>query len=359
MAASSPRYGAVRTLVVDDSPFMRTIISDILEEGGIEVIGVAADGQEALELVDRFEPDVITMDVEMDGMDGLEAVDRIMTKNPTPILMLSAHTASNADVTLEAIERGAVDFFTKPGGEVSAGMHSHREQLVTHVLSVATAQTVESTGEPESVSQITRPRALTTVLETDPTLVIGSSTGGPRLVTQIMRNLPIQSAFRVMIVQHMPEVFTGRFAHRLDETSEYTVFEADDGDTLPAGHAAVAPGGTHLEVSEANGTLHLQLSDDPPIHGVRPAVDPTMISVADHVTGPLFGVILTGMGADGAVGIESIKAAGGSTFAQDRETSTVFGMPQRAIETGAVDHIIAGHEFVDRLLTVVSEVATQ
>lgn len=327
----------VRVIVADDSHFMRSVISDILEEGGINVVAQARNGQEAVELVTRHDPDVVTMDVEMPTMDGIEAVEQIMDVHPTPVLMLSAHTDENADVTFEALDNGAVDFFTKPGGEVSMEMSRLKDQLVEMVASVAE---VDTTGGTDKGAARTVESATRTYVD-NPTLLIGSSTGGPKMVEQVLSELPIEADFRVLVVQHMPDGFTGRFASRIDSQSDYDVREATDGVRIGGGEALVAPGGQHLLVSNyVHGAVRVSLSDDPPVNSVRPAVDMTMSSAAEVIDDLLVGVILTGMGEDGAAGIKSIKAVDGRTIAQDEETSAVFGMPKRAIETGYVDEVL-------------------
>jgi two-component system chemotaxis response regulator CheB len=338
-----------RAVVADDSHFMRSVITDILRDGGIEVVGEARNGLEAVEAVDDLEPDVVTMDVEMPEMNGIEAVDRIMSTNPTPVLMLSAHTDENADVTFEALDKGAVDFFTKPGGEVSMEMSRLEDQLVDMVVSVAEVEATESDDE-DAPSQSTAASATTTYVD-NPTLLIGSSTGGPKMVERVLSELPLEANFRVLIVQHMPDGFTERFATRIDSRSDYDVWEAGDGDRLGGGEAVVAPGGYHMVVSNYHGgRLRVKLTEDPPVNSVRPAVDMTMSSAAEVITDPLVGVILTGMGEDGAAGIKSIKAVGGRTIAQDEETSAVFGMPKRAIETGYVDDVLPIEDITDGIL---------
>ena len=338
------RRTPTRAVVADDSHFMRSVISDILEEGGIEVVATAKHGRQAVEMVDEHDPDVVTMDVEMPEMNGIEAVERIMASSPTPILMLSAHTDEKADVTFEALEKGAVDFFTKPGGEVSMEMSRLKDQLVEMVHSVAEVDPTARTGSAGSASTdvagetVSRPAAEQYV--ENPTLVIGSSTGGPTVVERVLSELPVGADLRILVVQHMPDEFTERFADRLDGRSEYAVREAADGDRIGGGEALVAAGGYHMVVSNyRSGRLRVSLTEDPPVNSVRPAVDVTMESAAEVVTDPLVGVILTGMGEDGAEGIRAIKRAGGRTLVQDESSSAVFGMPKRAIETGKVDAV--------------------
>ncbi len=343
MGSSQPR-----AVVADDSHFMRSVITDILEESGISVVAQARNGLEAVDAVAEHDPDVVTMDVEMPEMNGIEAVERIMAEHPTPVLMLSAHTDENADVTFQALDAGAVDFFTKPGGEVSMEMSRLKDQLGEMVHSVAAVDVgAKTTRSSEQDSESREPQQFVE----NPTLLIGSSTGGPKMVEQVLSELPAAAAFRVLIVQHMPEGFTDRFASRINSRSEYDVREASDGDRIGGGEALVAPGGKHLIVSNYHtGRMRVKLTEDPPVNSVRPAVDMTMSSAAEVIDDPLIGVILTGMGQDGAAGITSIKAVGGKTIAQDEQTSAVFGMPKRAIETGYVDSVLAIDDIPDGII---------
>ncbi|MFC7079986.1 chemotaxis-specific protein-glutamate methyltransferase CheB [Halorussus caseinilyticus] len=341
-----------RAVVVDDSHFMRTVISDILEEGGIEVVAQAGDGEEGVRAVVEHDPDVVTMDVEMPSMDGIEAVEEIMATNPTPVLMLSAHTEDGAEATFEALEKGAVDFLAKPGGEVSTEISAHGDALVEKVRSATRA-------DPESVEEVDDPAG---TVDTDhgyvenPTLVVGASTGGPRVVERVLSSLPLEADLRVLVVQHMPDGFTGRFAERLDRRSEYDVCEATNNLRIGGGEAVVAKGDYHMEVAGfGNGRLRLRLQQEEAIHGVRPAIDVTMETAAEKIDGPLTGVVLTGMGSDGAAGIEAIKQAGGATLAQDEDTSSVFGIPARAIETGCVDSVRPADEMAKAILDTIRD----
>ena len=330
-----------RTVVVDDSPFMRGLITDLLADAGISVVGEAGDGAEALEVVASEQPDVVTMDVEMPGMDGLEAVDRLMDETPTPVLMLSAHTDEGAEVTFEALERGAVDFFAKPGGEVSAGVSSQADRLVEAVRSVAGAD-LDAATRGRSVRDDASAGAASTTgdtsLEEPVTVIIGASTGGPNAVERVMASLPAMDC-RIVIVQHMPEAFTSRFADRLDAASAYDVREATDGARIGAGEALVARGGNHTRIDGYRaGRLRVKLVDDDSLP-VAPSVDVTMRSAAETVDDPLVGAILTGMGSDGAEGIRAMADAGARTLAQSEDTCVIYGMPKRAVETGAVDEV--------------------
>jgi len=341
-----------QAVVVDDSHFMRTVISDILEDAGIDVVGQAGDGESGAAAVAEHDPDVVTMDVEMPRMNGIEAVEEIMATSPTPVVMLSAHTDDGAEATFEAMEKGAVDFLAKPGGEVSTEISAHGDALVEKVRSAARA-------DPASAGDVA---ATDDVVEADheyvenPTLVVGASTGGPRVVEKVLSDLPRAADFRVLIVQHMPDGFTERFAARLDRRSEYDVREAEDGMRIGGGQAVVAKGDYHMEVAGyGNGRLRIRLQREPQLHGVRPAIDVTMETAAETVSGPLTGVVLTGMGKDGAAGIEAISAVGGATLAQDEASCSVFGIPARAIETGSVDRVRSADEMGKAILDTIRE----
>jgi two-component system chemotaxis response regulator CheB len=378
-----------RVLVVDDSKFMRTVIGNALEKADYDV-ETAADGSAAVEAVAAFDPDVVTMDVEMPGMDGIDAVERIMTTNPTPILMLSVHTERETDATLDALERGAADFLHKPDGSGSRNIAHLTDEVVEKVDDLAEAdvssvalarasatayatRVERSSGTGRGVARNAvagggsdvplapdsgpagadmGPRigagpdedATPIPLDGDrtiaPTIVLGASTGGPKIIERLFEQLPPELEAKVLVVQHMPPGFTERFADRLDSRSAYDVREAADRDRLQPGEAAVAPGNFHLEVANDVGdALRLRVDDGERVHGVRPAIDVTMNSAAERVSEGLCGVVLTGMGRDGAAGMEAIKAAGGRTIAQDEATSPVFGIPCQAIETGCVDTI--------------------
>jgi len=361
------RDDAARVVVVDDSPFMRGLIADLLADAGVTVVGEAGDGEEALSVVAETRPDVVTMDVEMPGMDGIEAVERLMDETPTPVLMLSAHTAEGADVTFEALERGAVDFFSKPGGEVSTGVSRESERLVEAVRSVAgadlkaatrdrrerdsngasnssiateSAPSARSTSQPAAAqtSEPTTEPSPTVDVDGPLTVVIAASTGGPNAVERVLSALPMADC-RIVIVQHMPAAFTPRFAERLDAASAYDVREATDGARIGSGEALVASGGSHTRVdSYRAGRLRVKLDEDES-QSITPAADITMQSAADVVDGPLVGVVLTGMGSDAAEGIQAMADSGARTLAQSEGTCVIYGMPKRAVETGSVDEV--------------------
>ncbi|GGJ04337.1 chemotaxis response regulator protein-glutamate methylesterase [Halobellus salinus] len=389
--------GTTRAVVVDDSRFMRTLIRGLLEDGGIEVVGEASDGSAALDAVIEHDPDVVTMDIEMPSMNGIDAVEEIMGERPTPVLMLSAHAEENADVTFEALDRGAVDFVTKPGGEVTSSMPRVKRELVAKVESAARADlsattrlssaasdnggtaaaaagaegatTAGGSGAARRSSRAgRRSDNATGAAEASPaghaaaaypdvgTLVVGASTGGPNVVERVLTDLPREANLRVLVVQHMPEGFTERFATRLDGRSDYDIREAESGERLEPGAVRVAPGDYHLvTTSDRNGRLRLDLTETEPVHGVRPAIDITMASAVETVEGPLCAVLLTGMGRDGVDGVGRVARNGGHTVAQDEETSAIFGMPRRAIESGRVDTVAPAEGIAESALAYFAE----
>ena len=358
----------IRAVVADDSHFVRTVVEGILEEHGVEVVGLARDGKEAVEHVGKHQPDVVTMDVEMPEMNGIEAVERIMGSTPTPILMLSAHTDENADVTFDALERGAVDVYTKPGGEVSTQLSGHDDRLVEAVRSVANADvSARSTGTDRtntagaadrSADSVTGagPTAPTSATYVDrPTLLVAASTGGPSVVERILAEIPVETDFRVLVVQHMPSDFTDRFAARLDANTSFTFSEATDGARIGGGEGVVAAGGYHMEVGGyAAGRLRLKLTEDDPEHGVRPAANVTMRTAAATIDDPMVGVVLTGMGADGAEGVERLHEVGAHLIVQSEDSASVASMPRHAINTGVVDEVTPTEKIASAICTAIT-----
>lgn len=339
-------------VVVDDSQFMRIQIREILEEGGHTIIGEAENGTVAVETIAELNPDVVTMDVKMPGMDGIEAVEKLMETQPTPVLMLSRYTEEGAETTLEALDAGAVDFMMKPDGEVTASLVQYADDLVDLVDVVADADidrkvaTATATPTPEpTVPEVPETPVSTEEWDIPPTIVIAASTGGPSELHSILASIPESLGARFLIVQHMPEQFTDRFAGRLDAVSPISVSEAAEGALVGPNEAVVARGGKHLEVARDRGNeLELTLTADPPVHSVRPAADVTLQSVAEGVRGPLVTVVLSGMGRDGAIGVEHVADAGGTIFVQSPETASISSMPDSAIETGAVDAVVPVEE---------------
>lgn len=334
----------LRVLVVDDSAFMRGAISRVLStDPRFEIAGQAKDGEEAVRLAAELRPDVISMDFNMPGLNGAEATRAILAKRATPIVMLSAHTREGAAATVQALAAGAVDFVEKPDGEVSANLSSIRDQLVDKLMAAAGANvqgsmTVMDVGASEPPVSRRAPRSTPKPMPAGLRLVvIASSTGGPAALVRVLPKLTNLGKAAVVVVQHMSAGFTSALAEQLAERAGYAVGEAKHGDPIEAGRALVAPGGRHL-VLERDGTA--SLNDGPPVHGVRPAADVTLKSAAQVYGARAVGVVLTGMGRDGALGLAAVKAAGGRTIAQDKATCTVYGMPKAAVEMGVVDEVL-------------------
>ncbi|ELY49196.1 chemotaxis-specific protein-glutamate methyltransferase CheB [Natronolimnohabitans innermongolicus] len=358
----------VRAVIADDSGVMRKILEEMLEDAGIEVVATAHNGHSAVEAILEHEPDVATVDIDMPGLDGLEVIDRVLAERPTPILVISAQTGDRADVTFEALDRGAVDFIPKPSGRAAVDIWARTDEIVDTVrataavdpatLSGVDADASPSAGDNRVSAAKTGPSASTqTQLESisaQPTLVIGASTGGPQVVERVLAELPQRAALRILVVQHMVAEYTSRFAKRLNAKTAYDVREATDGETIDAGEAVVAKGGYHLRVTAfRNGKLSVAYDDGPERHNVKPAIDVTMETAADVVDDRLIGVVLTGMGKDGAAGLSAIAAAGGKTIAQDETTARVYGMPKAAAETGDLDMVLPDDRVAEGIVNAV------
>jgi two-component system chemotaxis response regulator CheB len=329
----------IRVLIVDDSTFMRAVIARLLSrDGRFEVVGQARDGRQGVDDAVRLRPDVVTMDVNMPVMDGVEAVRQIMSRSPLPVVMLSAHTTEGALATMEALSAGAVDFIGKPSGEVSADLALVERELTEKLMAASTARPMRSAAAP--VRPPPRPIApmVTWSPEGPRVVVIAASTGGPAALARVIPALPGTLDSCVVVVQHMPPQFTTALAQRLDSISALSVREAGTGDRLRQGTVYVAPGGVHLVVDRA-GTL--RTVDSPAVNGCKPSADVTMRAVAESMGFRVTGIVMTGMGRDGAEGLQAIRAAGGRTIAQDEASCVVFGMPRAAVEIGAAERVVA------------------
>ena len=337
----------IKVLVVDDSAFMRKMLREILSsDPDIEVIGVARNGKEAIEKVNLLSPDVITMDVEMPVMTGIQAVEKIMKQKPTPIIMVSAYTVENASITFEALDRGALDFVTKPGGPISIRLQDVKEKIIEKVKAVSHVN-VKALRPP--LKRRERLEALPGDMEK--LVVIASSTGGPKALSYIIPRLPGDLRAGILVVQHMPEGFTRPFAERLDKLSKLTVKEAEEGEKIASSVVYIAPSGYHMKIGEE---WIIHLTKDAPMHGVRPAADITMLSAASVSGKSTIGVVLTGMGKDGSMGVREIKARGGMVIAQDKKTSVIFGMPKAAINTGCVDEVLPLEDIPEGIVNMVA-----
>lgn len=329
----------IRVMVVDDSAFMRKIIGDLLsQDSEIQVVGNARDGLEALEKIESAVPDVITLDVEMPRMDGLTALKEILKRRPVPVVMVSSLTQEGAETTIRALAQGAFDFVAKPSGAISLDMGRVAQELVKKVKLAARMGVRRITLPPPPMpkTKAKRVQGMGGRL-VDRLVVIGCSTGGPGALHHVVPALSEDLAAGVLIVQHMPAGFTRSLAQRLDELSSVRVREAAEGDSIERGKALVAPGGFHMTLRE---DLSIALNQDPPVHGVRPAVDKTFESVVPLFRSRCLGVIMTGMGYDGGKGALVLKKAGGRVIAQNESTCVVYGMPKVVVEMGAADQVL-------------------
>jgi two-component system chemotaxis response regulator CheB len=340
-ATTLPGTRKIRVLVVDDSLFMRAAIAKTLGGGPFDVIGQAKDGKEALAQVTKLQPDVVTMDFNMPGMNGADTVRQLMQVRPTPVVMFSAHTRQGAKETFDALAAGAVDFVTKPAGEVSVDLSKISDELLRKVAAAASARPRPVSAPPPSRPAqpgITGPISTTLPGGLPRLCVIAVSTGGPAALSEVIPALPPELRLAIVVVQHMPAGFTAALAERLDAASNVSVREAKDGDRPMPGLVLVAPGDRHLELGE-HGTV--VLTDGPLVNGCRPAADVTMQSAAKIYGRRSLAVVMTGMGKDGAEGALAIKRASGKTLAQDKDTCVIYGMPKAAVELGAIDEIAA------------------
>ena len=324
---------ATRVLIVEDSVFMQRLLAALIGEADdLKVVGVAADPIEAREKIKQLSPDVITLDVEMPRMDGLTFLERLMRLRPMPVVMVSSWTEANAQVTFKALELGAVDFVAKPRGEGGLDAAEFGAALVEKIRAAAAADMTAT--HPMGVIRPLGPAAF----RAGTLIAIGASTGGTEAIREFLGRLPPDSP-PVVVVQHMPEMFTRLFARRLDEQCALKVIEAPQGEPLRPGHAYVAPGDHHLTVVSANRRLEACVDQAEPVNRHRPSVDVLFRSVAKSAGERAVGVLLTGMGRDGAEGLGEMKRAGAVTFAQDRSSCVVYGMPKAAIDAGYADHV--------------------
>lgn len=330
-----------KVLIVDDSAFMRKVLSDMLDNNeAIEVVGTATDGRDALEKIKQLDPDVITLDVEMPIMDGITCLKHIMQQFPKPVIMLSSVTDYGAQLTIKALDEGAVDFIAKPKNIFDIKNDKKKNEIVEKVLVARSIKykTVQGQLRTETVRQATSNNKVLKKI-----VAIGTSTGGPKALQSVIPFLPGDIPAAVLVVQHMPPGFTKSLAERLDSKSNLTVKEAEHGEKILAGHVYIAPGDSHMLVQVGgNGELSISLDKSPPVGGHRPSVDVMLNSLSKTGLKNIMGVIMTGMGSDGSIGIKNLKDINDSfIIAQDEETSVVYGMPKMAVQTGTVDKIVS------------------
>jgi two-component system chemotaxis response regulator CheB len=333
----------VRVLVVDDSALMRKLIPQIIErDTSIQVVGTAMDGEFALKKMDELKPDVVTLDLDMPRMDGMETLRLIVRNHKVPVIIVSAHTTQGASATFKALASGAFDFVAKPKDAASAHMDEISKELIGKIK-VASQSGVPQAANPAMVlsepKRAAKPAAKTKRAPSK-IVAIGISTGGPNALQYVLSQLPGDFPGSILVVQHMPEGFTELFARRLDECCAIDVKEAQSGDLLVAGRALICPGNRHMKVKRMPLGDIIVLSDDDRVNGHRPSVDVLFRSVAQEFGNNSLAVIMTGMGEDGAEGMNAIRRAGGMTVAQSEDSCVVFGMPKAAIERGYAIRVV-------------------
>ena len=348
----------IRVIVVDDSALVRSLLSEIINrQHDMECIGTANDPLIAREMIRELNPDVITLDVEMPRMDGIDFLGRLMRLRPMPVLMISTLTERGAEVTMRALELGAIDFVAKPRVGVSNGLQELASQIVDKIRVAAVAQVHRLPVAPAAASggakpAVARPAPVSGLLgriSTEKIIAIGASTGGTEAIREVLTHLPADCP-AIVITQHMPPGFTTSFAARLNSLCQMTVKEATHGERLLPGHAYIAPGGKHFSIARSGANYVAVVDDAPPVNRHKPSVEVLFKSVAAHAGRNAYGIMLTGMGADGAAAMREMRDAGSYNLVQDESTCIVFGMPREAIAHGAADEILPLQQVAPTLL---------
>ncbi len=341
----------IRVIVVDDSALVRKLLTEILSsDPELEVVATAADPYDAREKIRALNPDVLTLDVEMPKMDGVTFLRNLMRLRPMPVLMVSSLTERGADVTMAALECGAVDFVTKPKLDVMAGLQQDAQLLISRVKAAAKANLSRfKDGRVHAPPRLVQPAGTLKLRTTDQLIAIGASTGGTEAVAEVLRAFP-PDAPGTLVAQHIPELFSRRWAERMNETCAVTVREAVDGEQVLLGHVYVAPGGKHLRVGRSGAHFYCRVTDDAPVNRHRPSVDVLFDSLVSSAGANATAALLTGMGADGAQGLKRLRLAGSPTIAQDEATSVVWGMPGEAVKLDAATDVLPLEQIAARLL---------
>jgi len=349
-AASNTDKRKIKVLIVDDSALVRSLLTDILRtDPDIEVVGVASDAHIARDKIKQLNPDVLTLDVEMPKMDGLTFLKNLMRLRPMPVVMVSSLTERGADVTLDALSLGAVDYLSKPKIDLAATLKDYGDELIDKIHAASKAS-VRALDPRRAAAIAPRPAHNTDAVlakaapsrqlrTTDRIIAIGASTGGTEAIKEVLMRLPPDSP-GVVITQHIPKAFSGPFAKRMNDCCQVTVYEAVDGRQVLPGHAYIAPGDQHLMLVRDGARYVCRLDDGVPVNRHKPSVDVLFRSVAQNAGRNAIGAILTGMGKDGAKGLKEMLEAGSRTIAQDEATSVVWGMPGEAVAIGAAQHVL-------------------
>jgi two-component system chemotaxis response regulator CheB len=346
-------------MVVDDSALVRRIATDILTaDPEITVVATAAQAEFALMKLDKEKPDVITLDLEMPGMGGLEAIRQIMATRPTPIIVLSAHAQRGAELTLQALDLGAVDFVLKPSTSLSGGIDTIARELTEKVKDAARIVFHAPVAPVPAPAVPARPvRSFGEGTECE-LVAIGTSTGGPVALKTVLSMLPGDLPVGLVVVQHMPPVFTKAFAERLDSSCQLSVKEAENGDAILPGRVLLAPGNWHMTVSKFGTEPHVSLNQAENVNGHRPSVDILMHSVAMEYGSRAVGVIMTGMGKDGAEGLRELHRRGGHVIAQDKDSSVIYGMNREVVQNGSADDVVPVNDIAQRIVDLLKDRTT-
>jgi len=333
----------IRVLIVDDSALIRQMLTEMLQQDPqIEVVGTAQDPFMAREKIKQLKPDVLTLDVEMPKMDGVTFLRNLMKLRAMPVVMVSTLTQKGSDITLDALELGAVDFVSKPTVDIAHSLGDYAEEIITKVkaASIAHVRELRPVAERHSADAILPARSSKHFRTTDKLIALGASTGGTEAIREVLEVMPADSP-AIVISQHIPEAFSKPFSERMDRCSPMTVSQAEDGEQILPGHVYIAPGDQHLLVIRDGARFRCKLSDGPPVNRHRPSVDVMFRSVAQNIGPNAVSVLLTGMGKDGAQGMLEMREAGASTLVQDEASSVVWGMPGEAVALGAADEQVA------------------
>ncbi|WP_420997224.1 protein-glutamate methylesterase/protein-glutamine glutaminase [Cupriavidus sp. 30B13] len=341
----------IKVLCVDDSALIRSLMTEIINsQPDMEVVGTAPDPLVARDLIKRLNPDVLTLDVEMPRMDGLDFLERLMRLRPMPVLMVSSLTERGSEITMRALELGAVDFVTKPKLGIRDGLIEYTDTIADKIRAAARARLRTASAAPAGdAAAPAAPILRSPLLSTEKLIIVGASTGGTEAIKEFLMPMPPDCP-AVMIVQHMPAGFTRSFAQRLDGLCRITVKEAEHGERVLPGYAYIAPGDSHMRLARSGANYVAHLSQEPAVNRHRPSVEVLFDSAAQHAGKNAIGVMLTGMGRDGAQGMLRMREAGAYNLAQDENTCIVFGMPKEAIAAGGVHEVVPLHAMSQRVM---------
>lgn len=354
----------IKVFIIDDSALVRAFLTEILsEDKDIEVVGQTVDAYFAMNKIKNLNPDIIILDVQMPKMNGLDFLKKVMEEYPTPVVMFSSLTQEGSDIALQALDLGALDYIGKPEENLTKNLSKVKHIIIDKIKSLSNVKIKEIlqkrpelikaskslTTKKEAGKPISKPQKTGRGRRSSYYIIIGASTGGTRAVTEILKAMPSDIP-PIVIVQHMPPVFTKRFADNVNNVCEIDVVEASDGDILESGKAYIAPGGLHTLIKKQSANIILRVKDGPPVNHHKPSVDVTFRSASRTLGRNAVGVILTGMGNDGAIGMKEMKDAGAYNIAQDENTCVVFGMPKEAINADAVNKILPLENITDHIL---------